>query len=179
MSLESLTPEERQTLALGQLARKLVANPDTASTTKRLLMKGDPAIRFPEVELDDRLSSFQEKEAEKRAALEEEVRRLKAEAFQKKLHDMVRDAGHDPAEVITFLEKHGMPSTEENYNLALDVLSNRAADAAALAESVPGTFTPQQTVDTAEMWKDPVAWRQKQAAAVLTELGVGRRRRTA
>ncbi len=171
MSLEDLTAEQRQELSLGKLTRQLLGNPETAEAAQRLLMKGDTKLRFPEVELKDSLAKIREEQREKTAALEDEVKRLRAEGKQKDLHAKVSAAGLEVKDVVSLLEKHGMPSTDENYDLAIDVLRSRAA----LAEPTTSDITPFKMPDTKEMWSDPVKWREQEAAKVMKEIrGSGR-----
>jgi len=64
--------------------------------------------------------------------------------------------------------KQGMPSTDENYDMAIEVLSSRQQQQ--LAESTPTDFSPPETPDGKEMWADPEKWRTNQAEKVLREL---------
>ena len=170
-SLEDLTPEQRQELNLGKLAKQLLGNPETAEATQRLLMKGDTKLRFPEVELKDQLAKIKEDTHSKTAALEDELKKLRAENKQKDLHAKVSGAGLEVKDVVALLEKHGMPSTDENYDMAIEVLRSRAA----LAEPTTSDITPFKIPDTKEMWADPVKWREQEAAKVIKDIrGSGR-----
>lgn len=170
-SLEDLTPEQKQDLNLGKLTKQLLQNPETAENAQRLLMKGDPKLRFPEVTLKDSLAQVEEKSSERTRALEQEVKELKAQQKLEKLHAKVSDAGLDLKPVVELMEKHGLAPTEGNYDMAIEVLRNRAA----LAEPTPSDLTPLQMPNIKEMWQDPVKWREQEAAKVIKEMrGNGR-----
>jgi len=170
-SLEDLTPEQQQALNLGKLTRSLLTNPETAESAQRLLMKADNKLRFPEVELKDSLTKVREQTAEEVKALNAEVVKLRAEREQEKLHAKVAAAGLELKPVIELMEKHGLAATEANYDMAIEVLQQRAA----LAEPTSADLTPLKMPDTKEMWADPVKWREQEALKVLKEMrGSGR-----
>lgn len=170
-SLENLTKEQQQELALGKLTKQLLGNADTAEAAQRLLMKGDPKIRFPELELRDQLTKVREETAERVRAAEEDSKKLRAELRQKELHAKVTAAGLKVEDVVKVLEKHGMASTDENYDLAIRVLRQDAE----LAQPSSDSFGAFQPPDTKELWADPTKWRQNEAEKVLQEIRGSRR----
>lgn len=171
MSLEDLTPEQKQDLNLGKLTKQLLQNPETAENAQRLLMKGDPKLRFPEVTLKDSLSRVSEESAEQTKELRAQIQRMEAQRVLEKLHARVSDAGLEIKPVVELMEKHGLAPTEGNYDMAIEVLRNRAA----LAEPTTAELTPLQMPNIKEMWQDPVKWREQEAAKVIKEMrGNGR-----
>ena len=170
MSLEDLSPEQKQALALGDLAKKLVANPETGAQMKRLLMKGDPKIRFPEVELEDTIAKAQEKTSERVKELEAKLAQQEAERRQEKLHSKVKEAGLELEPVLKLMEKHGLASTPENYDLAIKVLRQDAQ----VAEPTTSALAPLEMPDTKEMWADPIGWRLKKGAEIQREFREGK-----
>lgn len=170
-SLEDLTPEQKQELNLGKLTKQLLQNPETAENAQRLLMKGDPKLRFPEVTLKDSLGKVREETAEEIKELRQKLAAQEAERKQEKLHAKVTAAGLELKPVVELMEKHGLASTEANYDMAIEVLQTRAA----LAEPTSSGVTPMEMPNIKEMWSDPVKWREQEAAKVMKELrGNGR-----
>jgi hypothetical protein len=169
-SLEDLSPEQRQQLNRGKLLDLLLTNPKTAEATKRAITQVDEKIKFPDLEVRDSMKQLREETAKKLADQEAEIKRLRAESKQKELHAKVTDAGLTVEDVVKVLEKHGMASTDENYDLAIKVLRQDQM----LAEPTPSDFETFKTPDVKEMWADPVAWRQREAEKVLKELRGGR-----
>jgi hypothetical protein len=168
--LEDLTPEQRQELNLGRLTKQLLANPETAETVQRLLPKADPKLRFPEVEIKDNLAKVREETNDRVKALEEELRKSKAEARLEKLHGRVREAGLELKPVVELMEKHGLAPTEENYDMAIEVLRSRTQ----VAEPTSSGIQPLEMPNIKEMWADPVKWRENEAAKVLKEMRGGK-----
>lgn len=170
-SLEDLTPEQRQDLNLGKLTKQLLQNPETAEHAQRLLMKGDPKLRFPEVTLKDSLGKVREETAEEIKDLRAKLQAQEAERRLEKLHAKVSSAGLELKPVVELMEKHGLAPTEGNYDMAIEVLQSRAA----LAEPTTAELTPLQVPNIKEMWADPVKWRETEAVKVMKELrGNGR-----
>lgn len=169
-NLEDLTPEQRQELNLGRLTKQLLANPETAESVQRLLPKADPKLRFPEVELKDSLAKVREETSERVKELEAKLAKQEAEHRLAKLHGRVRDAGLELKPVVELMEKHGLAPTEENYDMAIEVLRSRTQ----LAEPSSADIKPFEMPNTKEMWDDPVQWRTKEAEKVLREIRGGK-----
>jgi hypothetical protein len=169
-TLEQLTLEQRQAIALGNLARHVVHGGDAGASEqmKRLLGKADPKLKFPELDIQDSIRKLKDEQGEQNKKLEQELKRLRAERVQEKLHAKVRDAGLKEEDVVKFLEHQGMPSTDSNYDLAIEVLTHRAE----LAEpaSSGASENPFKPPDIKEVWADPVGWREREAHKVLAEM---------
>jgi len=171
-SLENLTVEQRQDLALARLTRQLLTNPETRGQVQRLLTKADEKLQFPELQIQDQIKKVEEETKEQLKVAQEETKRLRAEMKQKDLHAKITSAGLEVKPVLELMEKHGLPPTDENYDMAIEVLSNRQQQ---LAEP-SADFQPLESPETKDMWKDPEAWRAGQAEKILRELrGSGRR----
>jgi hypothetical protein len=165
-SLEKLTVEQRQDLSLARLTKQLLSNPETRGQVQRLLTKADSNLKFPELVLQDEIAKVREEATERAKSAEEEARKLRAELKQKDLHAKVSAAGLELKPVVDLMEKHGLAPTDENYDMAIEVLTSRQS--LELAESTPD-FLPAETPETKDMWKDPEKWRTSQAEKVLRE----------
>jgi hypothetical protein len=172
-SLETLTVEQRQDLALAKLTRQLLGNPETRGTVQRLLTKADANLKFPELDIQDRIDKVKEDTAKQVQEAQEEARRLRAEIKQRELHSKVTSAGLELEPVMKLMEKHGLAPTDENYDLAIKVLSRDAEDS--LAESTPSPFPSLNAPDLKEMAADPEKWRTNMAEQVLREVRGSRR----
>jgi phosphoribosyl-ATP pyrophosphohydrolase len=167
-SLENLSPEQRADLNLARLTRQLLSQPDTRGEVQRLLSKADPKLNFPEQHMEERITKVREESLERVKAIEEDNRKLRAELKQEKLHAKVTAAGLEVKDVVGLLEKHGMPSTDENYDMAIEVLRGRAA----LAEPTPSqydTYRPPAEI-TKEIWADPKGFAVREAHKVIDEM---------
>jgi hypothetical protein len=169
-SLEELTPEQRQALNLGELAKKLVQTPETSAAMKRLLMKGDPKVRFPEIELEDKVGAVREETDGRIKELEQKLAKQEAERRLEKLHSKVHEAGLELKPVVELMEKHGLSPTDEGYDIAIEVLRSRAAT----VSEPTADFTPFELPNIKEMWDDPVKWREKEGYKALKEFRGGK-----
>jgi hypothetical protein len=76
-TFEDLTDAQR--LALAKAGHKLLQNPEVASDAKRLLMKADKSLRFPEIETADAIDGQLKKRDEKIEALENKLVQTEAQ----------------------------------------------------------------------------------------------------
>lgn len=172
-SLETLTVEQRQDLSLAKLTRQLLSNPETRGQVQRLLTKADSNLKFPELDIQDQIAKVREEAEKKAGEAQEEARKLRAEIKQRDLHQRIAQAGLEVKPVLELMEKHGLPPTDENYDMAIEVLTNRQTQQ--LAESSASDFPTPEDPGTKEMWADPEKWRASQAEKVLKEFrGKGR-----
>lgn len=167
-SLEALSVEQRQDLSLAKLTRKLLSNPDTRGQVQRLLTKADENLKFPELDLQDKLREVEQKAQEQVEAAQADTKKLRAEIKQRELHEKIHAAGLEVKPVVDLMEKHGLAPTDENYAMAIEVLSSRQSQQ--LAESSAQDFPVAETPETKDMWRDPEKWRAGQAEKVLREI---------
>jgi hypothetical protein len=173
-SLENLTPEQRRDLNLGRLTAQLLTNPETREQAARILQKADSTLQFPDIAAKDEARKAEEKAAAKVAELEKKLLERDAREALARQHQRIKDAGLDVKLVNELMEKHGIPSTDEGYDLVMELLQSRSQ----LAESTPEILQPMVKPNIKEMWNDPVAWREKVGYEVLNELRAMRNRTT-
>lgn len=171
-SLENLTPEQRQELNLGRLARQLLTDPETREQTAKLLQKTDKTLRFPDVEAKDEARKAAEKQQERIAELEKRILDTEARNKLTQYHNKIREAGLDVKAVSELMDKHGLAPTDENYDFIIEHIQSKAQ----LAEPTTEQIQPFRVPDVKEMWNDPVRWREEQGYKVLNELIAQRKR---
>jgi hypothetical protein len=164
-SLEDLSPEQKQAINLGNLAKQLLANPETRESAQRLLKKGDAKLTFPELEIKDSVARVREEADEKVKVLAAKVQKIEAERALEVLHAKVRDAGLELEAVIKLMETHGLAPTAPNYDLAIRVLRQDAA----LAEPTSDSLRPADIPNFKEMLADPIGWRTREAEKIQRE----------
>lgn len=171
-SLENLSAEDRQAIAIGRLGRQLLQDPEHRDQVARLLKKADPKLQFPDIEAKDAVRKVEEAAAARVQELEKKLLERDAKQALERQHQRIRDAGLDVKMVNELMEKHGIPPTDDGYDLVMEVINSRAQ----LAEPTTEVIQPMVKPDIKEMWNDPVAWREKQGYQVLNELIAARRR---
>jgi hypothetical protein len=171
-SLENLTAEQRQELAIGKLGKKLLLDPETREAAATLLKKADSTLQFPDIDAKNESRKVKEDAQKRIDELEGRLRERDAREALAKQHARIEEAGLDVKMVNELMEKHGVPSTEDGYNLIMELIQSRAQ----IAESTPEVIQPMVKPDIKEMWRDPVAWRAKEGYNVLNELLRARRR---
>jgi hypothetical protein len=171
-SLENLTAEQRAELNIGRLTRQLLTDPETREQAAKLLQKADKTLQFPDVAAKDEARKIREASDEKISALEQRLKERDAREALTKQHDRVREAGLDVKMVTELMEKHGIPPTEDGYDLVMELVHQRAQ----LAEPTPEQFAPLQRPDIKEMWNDPIKWREAEGYKILNEIIANRKR---
>jgi hypothetical protein len=171
-SLENLTAEQRAELNIGRLTRQLLTDPETREQAAKLLQKADKTLQFPDVAAKEEARKIREASDEKISALEQRLKERDAREALTKQHDRVREAGLDVKMVTELMEKHGIPPTEDGYDLVMELVQKRAQ----LAEPTPEQFAPLQRPDIKEMWNDPIKWREAEGYKILNELIANRKR---
>ena len=171
-SLENLTPEQRQELSLGRLAKQLLTTPETREDTARLLHKADKSLVFPDIQAKDELRKVQEKADERINDLAKKLHERDAREALAKQHARIEAAGLDIKMVNELMEKHGIPPTEDGYGVIIELIQARAQ----LAEPTTEQIQPFRIPNIKEMWTDPVKWREEEGYKVLNELIAARKR---
>lgn len=168
MSLDSLTPEERQEFERAKARATLLtdliddSDPETSMAAKRLLKHKKPELRFPEIETADAVAAATKEMQAKNDELRQEILRNRAEAALQTEDEEIRKAQLDPVEVRKFMQEHGTT----NLGLAIEVLQSRQA----LAAPTPSGFEPVKIPDLKEMWEDPTQYRMNEGYKVQAEL---------
>jgi hypothetical protein len=171
-SLENLTIEQRQELNIGKLTRKLLTDPETREATAKILQKADPTLQFPDIAAKDEARKIKEDAASKISELEKRLLERDAREALSKQHARIKEAGFDVKMVNELMEKHGIPPTDDGYDIVMELIHSRAQ----LAESTPEIIQPLVRPDIKEMWADHVGWREKEGYKVLNELMAQRKR---
>jgi hypothetical protein len=159
MSLEELTEDQRNSLAL----KKLFNHPELGIEAKRLYKKVVPDARFQDVEVADRI------EAE-RAATQKEINDLRDQVRMQDVmrrrdeeHAKARAAGFDPVEVEKVITEEKIGS----FDAAIKYLGAMRQT----ARPTPANITPiTMPDDVANIQKDPRGWSAKTAHEAINEL---------
>jgi hypothetical protein len=170
-TFEQLTDEQRA--ALARVGHKLFHSPEVSKDAKRLLMKADPAVKFPEIETQDAVEKSLEKRDEKIQALENQIMQTEAQRRLDERRAEARAKGIDPEEVEKAMTERGIGKWETAMEFV--ELTHRSAPATASSIDNVGLSTVMPADTEKEFWKDPAAWSRKEAHAVVDELQARRR----
>jgi hypothetical protein len=159
MSLENMTPEERDAAAL----RALFAHPEVGDQAKRLYKKVQPAARFPELETRDQIDASNAELRKQIEKLQEEAQTRDINARRAENHRIIREQGLDPdaVEKVMTEEKIGSYDTAIKYMKAQNTNST----------PTPGQRMPLQMPDDyKEIAKNPRGWANKKAHEAINDL---------
>jgi hypothetical protein len=159
MSLENMTEDERNSLAL----KKLFNHPEVGPQAKRLYKKVVPDARFADIELEDQIAASKKETDKEIETLREKLQMQEITNRRDAQHKMVRDAGFDPVEI----EKVMTDEKISSYETAVKYM--RAQQKSAPAS--PASVTPIRMPDNlGEIQKDPRAWANKTAFEAINEI---------
>ena len=167
MSLEDLTPEARDELAL--LAKQLSENPDTRKDFLRQVKKMKPDMPIPELEIEDYTRHAVEKANDRVAQLEARLREKDALDELNKRRSKLRSKGLiDKDEDIEEVEKVMLEKGITNHEAAAEYWRWMQQSAA----PTPSGYNPSaiNKFDLSKYWKNPVAGARDEAAKALNEL---------
>ena len=167
MSLEDLTPEARDELAL--LAKQLSENPDTRKDFLRQVKKMKPEMPIPELEIEDYTRHAVEKANDRVAQLEARLREKDALDELNKRRSKLRSKGLiDKDEDIEEVEKVMLEKGITNHEAAAEYWRWMQQSAA----PTPSGYNPSaiNKFDLSKYWKNPVAGARDEAAKALNEL---------
>lgn len=135
--VEGLSANQQQALKLGELL--LNTNPDIARDAKRLAKKANPALRIPEIELEDAIDKASEKNTAKVAELEQRLIERDVTDRRRIFREDCTKQGLDPDEVekIVVAEKCS-PATA----IKLALLQQQTGEPTAAAHHVMPQGTP-------------------------------------
>lgn len=128
-SFEDMSEEQRTNLA--RAGFKLFHNPEISKDAKRLLMKADKSVRFPEIEAEEQTVTQLKERDDKIAALE--ARQIEAD-LERRLEakrKQAEDVGVDPDEVEKIIVDAGKAGRVIDWESALELAQLRAQSAAA------------------------------------------------
>lgn len=169
-TFEELTEEQR--VALAKAGHKLFHNPEVSPDAKRLLMRADKNVRFPEIETDDRIDGKLKANQDQIKELQQQIMQTDARRMLEEQRAAARARGLDPADVEKAITERGIGS----WDTAMEFveLQARAAVPTPAAYDEPGDIMPPATEK--EFWANPQAATRKMAHQAVDEL---RKRRQA
>jgi len=167
MSLEDLTPEARDELAL--LAKQLSENPETRKDFLRQVKKVKPEMPIPELEIEDYTRHAVEKANDRVAQLEARLREKDAMDELNKRRNKLKSKGLiDNDDDIQEVEKVMLEKGITNHEAAAEYWRWMQQSAA----PTPTGYNPSaiNKFDLSKYWKNPVAGARDEAAKALNEL---------
>jgi hypothetical protein len=167
MSLEDLTPEARDELAL--LAKQLSENPDTRKDFLRQVKKMKPEMPIPELEIEDYTRNAVEKANDRVAQLEARLREKEAlDELNSRRNKLKAKGLIDRDEDIEEVEKVMLEKGITNHEAAAEYWRWMQQS----ATPTPTGYNPSaiNKFDLSRYWKNPVAGARDEAAKALNEL---------
>ena len=167
MSLEDLTPEARDELAL--LAKQLSENPDTRKDFLRQVKKMKPEMPIPELEIEDYTRNAVEKANDRVAQLEARLREKEAlDELNSRRNKLKAKGLIDKDEDIEEVEKVMLEKGITNHEVAADYWKYMNQSAA----PTPTGYNPSaiNKFDLSAYWKNPIQGARNEAAKALSEL---------
>jgi hypothetical protein len=167
MSLEDLTPEARDELAL--LARQLAENPTTRKDMLRLTKRIKPDLPIPELEIEDYTRSAVDSANDRVAQLEARLREKEAMDELNSRRNKLKSKGLiDRDEDIEEVEKVMLEKGITNHEAAAEYWRWMQQSAA----PTPTGYNPSaiNKFDLSKYWRNPVAGARDEAAKALNEL---------
>jgi len=167
MSLEDLTPEARDELAL--LARQLAENPTTRKDMLRLTKKIKPDLPIPELEIEEYTRSAVDSANDRVAQLEARLREKEAMDELNSRRNKLKSKGLiDKDEDIEEVEKVMLEKGITNHEAAAEYWRWMQQSAA----PTPTGYNPSaiNKFDLSKYWRNPVAGARDEAAKALNEL---------
>jgi hypothetical protein len=169
MSLEDLSPQDKQKLNLGSLvATMLRGDPALARDTKKLLKKADPNLSFPELDTEDQLERIREQSKKESEDLRAELARRDAREALQAEETKIKDAGLDPTAVRKYMTDKGIIDVD----VVIELFQARQQLAEPSSEGMVGPLRDPMVSkdDVSAMWKmGPSAWRQQKAAEIINK----------
>ena len=165
MSLEDLTPEARDELAL--LARQLAENPATRRDFLKLTKKAKPDMPIPELEIEESTSNAVQKAEDRVKALEAKLAERDALEELEKRRSKIRSRGLKDEEIAE-VEKIMLEKGITQHDSAADYWDwMRQASA-----PTPSGYNPNpiNKFDLGKYWKNPVQGARDEASKALNEL---------
>lgn len=170
-SLEDLSDEQR--LNLARAANQVLTNPETSREFKRLWMKANPKVRFPEVEQDEQLAAQLKLRDDKIQELETKQLEQEAERRRQVKRDAAAERGLNPDEVEALIVERGKAGRILDYESAMELLELQQQSAPVTPASDQSPTRPLTSLK--ELWEDPAKWARDQTHAAIDELKKRRR----
>jgi hypothetical protein len=159
MSLENLTDDQRNSLAL----KRLFGHPEFGREAKKLWKKIEPNAKFPELDLEDQARAMNEATQKELQALQEKVQLQEIQGRRAEQHAKIRQAGLEPDEVEKVMTEEKIAS----YDTAIKYVTAQRK----LAPPTPANITPIMLPDDLkEIQKNPNAYARKAAFEAVNEI---------
>lgn len=174
-SFEQLTDEQR--LNLARVGHRLLHNPEVSKDARRLLMKADPSVKFPDLEVEETMQSELAKRDKKIDEMSQSQMQEAAERRRESCRQQARDRGLDPDEVEKAITERGIVKWEtamEHVEMK-NRLATPTPDAGSGGDGGSSTRLPDGD-DLKDFWNDPAAWANKQAHLAVDEIKQNRHR---
>jgi hypothetical protein len=161
MSLEDLTPEARDELAL--LAKQLSENPETRKDFLRQVKKVKPEMPIPELEIEDYTRNAVDKANEAKLRDRDAMDELNSRRNKLKAKGLI-----DTDDQIEEVEKVMLEKGITNHEAAAEYWRWMQQSAA----PTPTGYNPSaiNKFDLSKYWRNPVAGARDEAAKALNEL---------
>lgn len=171
MSLEDLTPEARDELAL--LMRQIAENPATRKEALRLAKKVRPEMTIDTLEIEDEVEKKFSQSQAKLEALEAKLREKEAvEELERRRRALISKGKAKSEEDVAAIEKIMLEKGIQNHETAADYFewmsqSAQPSSVSAFKSSVMDA-TARDTLS--KYWKNPAAAAREEASNALNEL---------
>jgi hypothetical protein len=173
-SFEELSDEQRAQLS--RVGFQLFHNPEVSKEAKRLLMKANPKVRFPEIEAEETVNTAMKSRDEKIAEMEGKLLEQEMNRRLEEKRATARERGLDPADIEALIVERGKQNRVIDWESAMELLEYQKQSAA--ATPVGNTWKPaNQLPGVKEMLEsaDPARLASENAHKIIDELR-GRRR---
>jgi hypothetical protein len=167
MSLEDLTPEARDELAL--LAKQLAENPKTRKNFLRLTREARPDMPIPEIEIEDRTTQAFQQADQRVQSLEAKLHQQDAlNELERRRRALLKKGLVDSEEEISQVEKVMLDKGITNHESAAEYWKWMRQS----AEPTPIGYNsnPLNGFDLNKYWKNPVKAARDNAVQALSEL---------
>jgi hypothetical protein len=167
VSLEDMTPDERAQFNLGKLVGTMLKDPKMSPQQKRLLKMANPALSFPELEVEDAVAAVKADTSKQIQDLQDQLNVGKARIALEAEDNKISEAGLDPKQVREFMEKNGIV----NVDVVIELFESRRTLAEPSSDTIsPFRYKDASPEDLKKMWANPVKWREEKAYEVLAEI---------
>lgn len=167
MSLEDLTPEARDELAL--LAKQLAENPKTRKNFLRLTREARPDMPIPEIEIEDNTSAVLQQAEERVQSLEAKLQQRDAlNELERRRNALLKKGLVDSEDDIPEVEKVMLEKGITNHESAAEYWKWMKQS----AEPTPIGYnsSPLNGFDLNKYWKNPTKAARDNAMQALGEL---------
>ena len=171
MSLEDLTPEARDELAL--LMRQIAENPATRKEALRLAKRVRPDMTIDTLEIEDEVDKKFEQSQAKLEALEAKLREKEAvEELERRRRALINKGKAKSEDDVAAIEKIMLEKGIQNHETAADYFQwmNQAATPTSSSAFKANVMDATARDTLSKYWKNPAAAAREEASNALNEL---------